>query len=276
MELVHGNQLSYEDVGLTHRGSGIAFKHLFLGPENTPGNYLLSISRQQVFHSPIHRHNFDQFRFAYRGDVSISPDVILREGELCYHPEGVYYGPQNDTEGERNVLILQFGGTSGQGYLSFAQMKEGHDDLKKHGHFEGGKFYSAAGGEPVDGYEAIWRHTSGRSLSYPEPRYHSIIVSKPKNYQWVRSEGINADVKTMGVFTERETRADLIRVKANAPAKLAGQDAVQLLFVLTGKGKANEDAVETESAIRLLPSIGVELSSDSELILVRFVLPTLH
>lgn len=276
MELVHGNQLSFEDVGLKHRGSGLAFKHLFLGQENTPENYMFSLVRQGEFYSPIHRHNFDQFRFAYRGDVSLAPDVLLREGELSYHPEAVHYGPQKDSVGERDVLVLQFGGTSGQGYLSFAQMKEGQDDLRKQGYFEGGNFYSAEGADPIDGYQAIWEHICGKPLKYPEPRYDSIIVSKANNYEWIPSEDLDADVKTMGVFTERQTRADLIKIKAGKPGQVRGQNAVQLLFVLKGQGRANGDAVEAESAIRLPPSTGVEVSSESEMKLIRFVLPVLN
>jgi hypothetical protein len=34
MELVHGKALSYDDVQLKHRGSGLVFKDLFFGDEN--------------------------------------------------------------------------------------------------------------------------------------------------------------------------------------------------------------------------------------------------
>ncbi|KAJ6070381.1 hypothetical protein N7467_011700 [Penicillium canescens] len=61
MDIVHGKELHYEELGLKHRGSGLAFKHLFLGEENTPENYLFSIARQGAFYSPIYRHTFDQF-----------------------------------------------------------------------------------------------------------------------------------------------------------------------------------------------------------------------
>jgi hypothetical protein len=71
--------------------------------------------------SPAHKHNFDQFRFAYQGDLSIAENMTIREGELCYHPEDVEYRPQVDEEdGTDNILlILQLGGTSGQGYLIY-------------------------------------------------------------------------------------------------------------------------------------------------------------
>ena len=47
--------------------------------------------------------------------------MTIKEGDVCYHPEGVEYGPQNDEEDgtDHILLILQFGGTSGQGYLSY-------------------------------------------------------------------------------------------------------------------------------------------------------------
>ncbi|KAJ6097511.1 hypothetical protein N7499_001885 [Penicillium canescens] len=138
MDIGHGKELQYEELGLKHRGSGLAFKYLFLGEENTPENYLFSISRQGAFYSPVHRHTFDQFRYAYRGDVSIAPD-LLHEGELCYHPEGVFYGPQLDEGGQCDVLVLQFGGASGKGYLSFAQIAKGQEKLKEQDRIQKGK-----------------------------------------------------------------------------------------------------------------------------------------
>lgn len=277
MDIVHGKELQYEELGLKHRGSGLAFKHLFLGEENTPENYLFSIARQGTFYSPVHRHTFDQFRYAYRGDVSIAPDLLLREGELCYHPEGVFYGPQHDEGGKRDVLVLQFGGTSGQGYLSFAQIAEGQEKLKECGRFEKGKYHPADGGEPKDSYEALWESYSGRPLEYPAARYHSVIVSKPDNYSWVPSGGqSNVFERTIGVFTERQTKADMIKIGAQGKIEIDEKNAIQLLFVLKGQGKANRTSLEVESAVRLLPGTGVLLSSENGMELLRFVLPILQ
>lgn len=277
MDVVHGKELQFEEFGLKHRGSGLAFKHLLLGQENTPENYLFSIGRQSAFHSPIHRHSFDQFRYAYRGDVSIAPDLLLREGELCYHPEGVFYGPQIDEGGERDVLVLQFGGASGQGYLSFAQIAEGQEKLlEEGGRFEKGKYYPADGGEPKDSYEALWETYSGYPLKYPAARYHSVIVSKPENYSWMPVDGpSNAFARTLGIFTERQTKADMIRIGAQGKIEIDEKNAIQLLFVLKGQGKANETSLEVESAVRLSPETGVLLSSEDGMELLRFVLPVL-
>jgi hypothetical protein len=277
MDIVHGKELHYEELGLKHRGSGLTFKHLFLGDENTPENYLFSIARQGAFYSPIHRHTFDQFRYAYRGEVSIAPDLLLHEGELCYHPEGVFYGPQLDEGGERDVLVLQFGGASGKGYLSFAQIAEGQEKLKEQGRFEKGKYHPAGGGEPKDSYEALWESYSGHPLEYPAARYHSVIVSKPDNFSWVPSGGpSNVFTRTLGVFTERQTKADMIKIGAQGKIEIGEQNAIQLLFVLKGQGKANGALLEIESAVRLSPETGVLLSSESGMELLRFVLPILQ
>jgi hypothetical protein len=163
---------------------------------------------------------------------------------------------------ERDVLVLQFGGASGKGYLSFAQITEGQEKLKERGRFEKGKYYPADGGEPKDSYEALWESYSGHPLEYPAARYHSFIVSKPDNYSWVRSGGpSNVYTRTLGVFTERQTKADMINIGAQGKIEIGEENAIQLLFVLQGQGKSNGTSLEMESAVRLSPGTGVLLSS---------------
>ena len=41
----------------------------------------------------------------------------MKTGMIGYIPEGTYYGPQTSV-GEATTFVLQFGGSSGQGYLS--------------------------------------------------------------------------------------------------------------------------------------------------------------
>ena len=121
MKVTHGAEMAYSSVGLTHRQGGPTFKLLLLGEDNTPAKYNLMLARQEPFHSPRPRHNVEQFRYAYKADITLgkSEAWTLREGELAYFPEGTWYGPQDDGEGVREVLVLQFGGPSRQWYLSF-------------------------------------------------------------------------------------------------------------------------------------------------------------
>jgi hypothetical protein len=277
MDIVHGSQLEYKALAFTQRGGNITFKHLFRGEEGTPENYLFFLAHQGTFFSPLHRHNFDQFRYAYQGDLFLSPGILLHEGELSYHPEGVTYGPQHDRDGEREVLLLQFGGASGQGYLSFDETVQGQERLKQRGRFEGGEFYPSDGGEPQDGYEALWEDVSGRHLEYPAPRYGDIIIAKPMNYTWAPVNGESgAYRKLLGMFTECQTLAEMIKLDARRKFEVKARDSIQLFFVLKGEGEADGQAIKTESAVRLCPGAGLSLASSTGLELIHFVLPMLH
>ena len=95
-----------------------------------------------------------------------------------YFPEGTSYGPQT-SEATATTFVLQFGGASGQGYLSRQEVKQGMDALKELGSFEGGVFRrheDVPGKRNMDGYEAIWSHVNGRPLEYPKPRYPGPVM----------------------------------------------------------------------------------------------------
>ncbi|PWY80822.1 hypothetical protein BO94DRAFT_150291 [Aspergillus sclerotioniger CBS 115572] len=287
-EILHASNTPYIPLSLTHRGPGLSFKHLFLGTEQTSENYLFSLAHQSTFYSPRHKHNFDQFRFAYRNSVSISPDILLQEGELCYHPEGVEYGPQDDPEGGREVLVLQFGGASGQGYLSFGEIERAQGILKRRGVFVGGRFFegdSVEGlegegkGKGKDGYEALWEEMMGRELVYPVPRYGGPVVVKPEGFAWVgvaEGEGTAAWRKCLGVFSERETRVEMVKLDEGGEVVVEGRDAIQLFFVLKGEGRVDGEEVRQESAVRLQPGDGAEFASEKGMEFLRFVLPMLR
>lgn len=308
MDIVHTKGLEPIPPPLKHRGTGLAFKDLFHGDPGTPENYYFTVARQGAFFSPVHRHNFDQFRFAIKGDVSLAPDMLLKEGELSYHPEGVYYGPQEDGEGERMVLVLQFGGASGQGYLSYDELARGQEALKQKGKFEGGKYYpngtdGDANGElqpqPKDGFEALWEYYNGRPLVYPAPRFDRTILLKPANFAWTDIKTKSADgsstghvyKKFLGAFTERGTQVELIKVEGGGRFEIDSGNAIHLVYVLSGQGAvepsssatngtheagSTQKTVEAESSFRLRPHSGsVLLSSSTRIEVIHFVLPLL-
>ena len=278
MNIVHGSRIPYTRTPLSHRGKGPEFKTFFLGTENTPENYWFNIARQKDFYSPLHKHNFDQFRLAWSGSISIRPDLTLEPGQMGYFPEGVYYGPQEDGPGIREVLVLQFGGTSGQGFLSEMQLLEANQELSKDGKFEKGKYQK---GESIrDGYEALWEYCNkGKKLAYPKGRYHTPLLLDPAAFSWKRFTGDNATgrvfKKNLGVFSERETVAEIWKLEDGAELNIAHQNAIQLFFVLSGDGKADSERWEKESAMRLQPGKSVTLTTSSEIEILRFVLPML-
>ena len=280
-EIVHGSELEYKALGFKHRVGEPEFKYLFRGQDGTLENYMLALGRQKKFYSPVHKHNFDQFRFAYQGDFSIAENMVIREGELCYHPEGVEYGPQVDEEDgtDHILLILQFGGTSGQGYLSYDQLLSVQADLKNYGKFEGGKFHPASGGEPKDGFEATWEHYNKRKLEYPQPRYTKPILMKPENFSWRNAakgiDGGGAYKKHLGTFTERGVVAQMLQVEGGGRLKIVAVDGFQLVFVFKGEGEVNGKKLFKESAFRLERGQEVTISSDSELQALHLAIPAL-
>jgi hypothetical protein len=68
----------------------------------------------------------------------------------------------------------------------------------------------------------------------------------------------------------------MIKIGAQGKIEIGEQNAIQLLFVLKGQGKANGVSLKIESAVRLSPETGVLLSSESGMELLRFVLPILQ
>jgi len=101
-------------AGTTH------LRHLLDGEVGTRGNFMLGIWKSEGdFFSPRHRHNFEQYRYVLDGELNYNRNGKLTKGMLGYFPEGVMYGPQSqDPDKFSLALILQFGGTSGSGFLS--------------------------------------------------------------------------------------------------------------------------------------------------------------
>ena len=81
--------------------------------------------------------------------------------------------------------------------------------------------------------------------------------------------------KTLGVFSERETTADIWKIEKDGELEVKGGGAIQLFFVLCGAGEANGEHWERESAMRLQPGTSTILTTSSEIEILRLVLPLL-
>ena len=69
--------------------------------------------------TPRHRHNFDQIRYVMKGIYPYAKGKSMSEGTVAYFPESVHYGPQDRPEG-LEMMVCQFGGASGSGFVSIA------------------------------------------------------------------------------------------------------------------------------------------------------------
>jgi hypothetical protein len=113
-------------------------RDLLMGTDGDPRNYRLALSRAETdWLTPRHRHNFDQIRFPIEGEFHYADDKVLKAGCVAYFPEGVYYGPQTRKQG-LYMLVLQFGGASGSGFLGEKQHLQGYEALNQKGKTEKG------------------------------------------------------------------------------------------------------------------------------------------
>ncbi|WP_296556969.1 hypothetical protein [Pigmentiphaga sp.] len=242
---------------LEHPTGAIAFKHLLQGEDGTPENFMLILGRQdRDYTMPIHRHNFDQIRLPLVGDMNLGRRGILREGQVGYFPEGLSYGPQEDAlgharPGERVQLVLQFGGASGQGFMSIEQRRKALVELGQIGRIEGRLFHHPDGKtEPL--LNAAWKHVYGTRMRFPSPRYQHIIVAEPRAFNWLSVAGQpGVERQYFGSFSERGVWAEKVRIAPGAAWQDRGRAAYRLVFVLQGKGTVEGNPVETWSAIEL-------------------------
>jgi hypothetical protein len=242
MKIVHGDELAEVVRNFEHRQGSFRHRKLMTGEPGSPGNFALEMVRtSDDFFSPRHRHNFDQFRYQLEGEFDFDRNGKMKPGIIGYFPEGTAYGPQSSSV-RSLTLVLQFGGASGSGYMSQEQMEQGLAELKAHGRFDKGVYRRNEGEEGkrnLDGYQAIWEHVNKRAMKYPEPRYHDPIMMDPEHFDWVPADdapGIYA--KLMGVFTERGTKAQFLRIEPRAKLRGFGRS---IHFVLGGDGRVGPE-----------------------------------
>ena len=276
MQITHIDAVRYDENPLPHRVGKIAFKYLLDGEPMTPDNFSMVLSRESAsFFSPRHRHPWDQIRFCIEGSVPIAPRLAIDAGEVGYFPEGVHYGPQEGDQ-DRLVLVLQFGGASGQGYLGRDQVKAGHAELESQGTFEGGVFRRGANAEGrrnQDGYEAIWQQVMDRPVTYAAPRFKGPVVMQPENFAWGPQAG-RQDIrrKPLGSFSERGAALEQLALEQGANLDLAPSPDRRLLFFTAGNGKG----YSRHTAIRLDPGEPFEINAETATEILLITLPMIE
>ena len=276
MQVVHAVDLPWLEREERHREGSLAFKNLFKGDEGDPNNFRWVLSRNSgTYRSPHHRHNFDQVRFCVEGAANIAPGKTLNQGDVGYFPEGTPYGPQEDLHSHRLTLVLQVGGASGLGYMSAAQLRRGHEELERLGSFSDGRFRRHGESKSRDSYEAIWEHVFGRPITYPPQRYDDPILIRTAAFAWRRNGDGDVSRKLFGIFTERGTRLEMLRIEPGGRAMLGEDGATTLAFAVSGRGRHNGERWSAHSALRLSPGETVNLEGDEPAELFVITLPTI-
>lgn len=272
MKIVHEDEISYQRFS-EHRAGMMQHKQLLHGNKTAPDNFELSLVLSgDDYATPPHRHNFDQIRYMLQGSFNYGPKRKQTEGSLSYFPEGSSYTQQAD--GESLTLLLQFGGASGQGFMSYDDLGRGYQELAQKGVFEGGVFsWQDENGKRhnQDGYEAIWSHIMGRKINYPKPRYDQPVLMQPENYAWIKAadeEGV--ETRTCGRFTERDIGTGFIHIQAGAGHKVRRR---RIYFILSGSGAVQDLPWSRHTAIYPEGDEALTMLAESDSELVFFDLP---
>ena len=247
----------------TVRGGKIAFKELLLGKEKTPTNFSVVLADTEVtFKSPRHQHNFDQIRITLEGSTNFGPRHNIEVGDVAYFPEGTSYGPQDqELVGKGSLaMVIQFGGASGNGYMSPQQLFDGQQQMQAFGKFESGVFkrHNAAPGERInqDAYEAVWEYQHGRPLEYPQPRLTEPVHFRAASVAWQPVPGQRGvHWKELGSFTERNIRILCLKLDADATYEPRAEPQEQVMFITEGAGTfGSGERWSRHAAIHLAPN----------------------
>jgi quercetin dioxygenase-like cupin family protein len=277
MQIGHAD--AYEGAVTTpeFRGGGKLFRTLLAGEEGDPGNFRLVYVRvNSKISTPRHRHNFDQLRLALEGAINYGPGQWIEPGELAYFPEGTPYGPE-EADNERLGVTIQFGGDSGEGFISEQQMNEGMAALQTRGVFENG-IYRRTDNPPEgvrrnqDAFEAIWEEVNGRRITYPEKRWEAPVMMRPQDVAWTQ-EKPGVARKTIGTFGKRGTEFALLRLEAGAKLDLASRGGARIGFVLSGQGNIDAEELRPHSAFGLKAGEGAGLQARTPLQLMLADMP---
>ena len=249
------------------RGGNIGFRDLMTGQAATPGNYGLQLVHiEDEYHTPQHRHNFEQIRIMLEGSFSFGKGLIQHEGSIGYFCEGTHYTQMG--EGRSVPLLLQIGGPSQQGFMSRAQLRTGIDQLSERGKFEDGVFTwidEAGKKHNQDSYEAVWEHVHGTSIVYPKPQYLAPVILEPSRFTW-RKLSAGVYNKALGTFNGYGLKLSQLHLEAGAQLTLDTSARAQLLFCKIGEGNLEHETYGPWSSAEIAvgESISVVAKSKSE------------
>jgi hypothetical protein len=270
MRIVDSAAIAYQPFS-THRVGRIENKRLLAGQEGTPDNYELSLVLIEAeYATPRHRHNFDQVRVMLKGRFGFGRDRVQEEGSVGYFAEGVHY--TQAAMGPSVTLLLQGGGASGQGFMSYRQTELFHKELAAKGSFEGGVYSTTRpdGGKfNKDSYEAIWEACNGRRLDYPAARYDGPIISDPAAFAWVE-DAPGIATRHIGSYGERGMGIVFLRL---APGARFVPGAGALLYALSGQGSAPGGAWRADCAIATDGDAAGAMVAEAESTLLLLRLP---
>lgn len=273
VEIVREGDLEWEIIS-NHRRTTIEFKRMFQGERGTPENFEMSLVRMKDHYwTPAHHHNFEQVRLALEGGMGFGPGRVQEEGAVGYFPEGAYY--EQDAPPGQVTMVLQCGGASGSGFMSYDQLREGAAELSREGRFDDGVYIGPPGDNRSgkDGYEAVWEHVQGQELVYPEPRQTDHLIMDPEVYIWRKTDTDGISVRHLVTVTERRMSLEFFRFEPGEPRHFGPVEHLTLLFCTVGQGDVDGEACGRNDSIRLQSGDSMTVMADTPMELFAMTLP---
>lgn len=228
----------------------------FFDAERGIGARIGSLYAEPYYHSPRHRHTFQQVRFVLAGRMRYDREEY-GVGDCLYIPEGAYYGPVKPVATDDNAKLhfadIQFEGPSGIPYPHPDDVVTAQRALAETGKFEEG-VYTFPDGRKRDAYEAILEKLTGKKIEYPTPRLNSYVVMRSSGYPWVaHPTQTGVAQKHLAYFFETGPNIKLVKFAAGASLPAATPVGHRAVFLV--KGRATFDGTEFDPlSYFILPS----------------------
>lgn len=213
-----------------------------------------SLYAEPIYHSPRHRHTFQQVRYVLSGKMQYGKEVY-GTGDCLYIPEGAYYGPIKpvDSGEQLHFADIQFEGPSRIPYPEPEEVVDVQRKMAQEGAFEDG-IYTFPNGRKRDAYEAILEVLTGQKIEYPQPRLNSYVVLKTEGIPWMQDTGIQGvSEKHLAYFFETGPNLKMLRIEKNSALPAARPNGHRAVFLIEGNLEFGGNSFDSLSYF-MLPS----------------------
>lgn len=209
----------------------------FFDKERKIGARLGSLYAEPIYHSPRHRHTFQQVRFVLSGKMKYDRDEY-GAGDCLYLPEGVHYGPIKPIAMENDEQLhfadIQFEGPSGIPYPDPDEVVQAQRHLAEIGKFEDG-VYTFPTGRKRDAYEAILEQVTGAPVEYPKGRLNNYVVMRSSGYPWIDHKSVaGLQTKHLAYFFETGPNIKMAKLEAGVALPKGRPTGHIAVFLLNG------------------------------------------
>ena len=248
--------------------------HGFFDKERKIGARLGSLYAEPYYHSPRHRHTFQQVRYVLAGKMKYGSEVY-EPGDCLYIPEGAYYGPIKPVESDEKLHFadIQFEGPSGIPYPEPDEVVDAQRKMAEEGKFEEG-VYTFPNGRKRDAYEAILEVITGKKIEYPQPRMNSYTVLRTTGFPWNKHPSLDGvEFKDLAYFFETGPNLKMAKIEKGQALPASTPTGHRAVFLIEGDLSFNGDDFDSLSYF-VLPSGEehgpLEAKSDATLLMVAW------